>query len=49
VGQGELVGGYATSKGYKDVPHMKKHTDLDPLRHREGFQKLVTKLEGKKR
>jgi tetratricopeptide (TPR) repeat protein len=37
----------AVSKGYKDVPHMKKDTDLDPLRQREDFQKLVTELEGK--
>ncbi len=37
----------AVSKGYKDVPHMKKDTDLDPLRQREDFQKLVAELEGK--
>jgi hypothetical protein len=37
----------AVSKGYKDVAHMKKNTDLDPLRRREGFQKLVAELEGK--
>jgi serine/threonine protein kinase/Tfp pilus assembly protein PilF len=37
----------AVSKGYKDVTHMKKDTDLDPLRQREDFQKLVTELEGK--
>jgi tetratricopeptide (TPR) repeat protein len=39
----------AVSKGYKDVPHMKKDTDLDPLRPREEFQKLVAELEGKGR
>jgi tetratricopeptide (TPR) repeat protein len=37
----------AVSKGFKDVPHMKKDTDLDPLRQREDFQKLVAELEGK--
>jgi hypothetical protein len=35
------------SKGYKDVPHMKKDTDLDPLRQRADFKKLVADLEGK--
>jgi tetratricopeptide (TPR) repeat protein len=37
----------AVSKGYKDAAHMKKDTDLDPLRQREDFQKLVAELEGK--
>jgi hypothetical protein len=37
----------AVSKGYKDVPHMKKDTDLGPLRQRGDFQKLVAELEGK--
>jgi tetratricopeptide (TPR) repeat protein len=37
----------AVSKGFKDVPHMKKDTDLAPLRQREDFQKLVAELEGK--
>ncbi len=37
----------AVGKGYKNVPHMKKDTDLDPLRRREDFQKLVAELEGK--
>jgi serine/threonine protein kinase len=37
----------AVSKGYKDVPHMKQDTDLDPLRKREDFQKLIAELEGK--
>jgi hypothetical protein len=35
----------AVSKGYKDVAHMKKDTDLDPLRERENFRKLVAELE----
>jgi serine/threonine protein kinase len=37
----------AVSKGFKDVAHMKKDTDLDPLRQRDDFQKLVAELEGK--
>jgi tetratricopeptide (TPR) repeat protein len=37
----------AVSKGYKDVPTMKKETDLDPLRQREDFRKLVAELEAK--
>src|SRR5262249_55399957 len=36
------------SKGFKDVQHMKRDTDLDPLRQRDDFQKLVAELEGKK-
>jgi serine/threonine protein kinase len=36
----------AVSKGFKDVVHMKKDTDLDPLRTRDDFQKLVAELEG---
>ena len=37
----------AVTKGYKDVPHMKKDTDLGPLRQREDFQKLIAELEEK--
>jgi hypothetical protein len=37
----------AVSKGYKDVAHMKKDTNLNPLRPRQDFQKLVAELEGK--
>jgi tetratricopeptide (TPR) repeat protein len=37
----------AVRKGYKDVAHMKKDTDLAPLRPREDFLKLVAELEGK--
>jgi hypothetical protein len=37
----------AVSKGYKDAAHVKKDTDLDPLRQREDFKKLITELEGK--
>src|SRR5262249_16945787 len=39
----------AVRKGYKDVAHMKKDTDLDPLRQRDDFQKLVVELEGKRK
>ena len=35
------------SKGYKDLPHMNKDTDLDPLRQRDDFRTLVAELEGK--
>jgi len=38
----------AVQKGYQDVAHMKKDTDLDPLRQREDFQKLIRELEAKK-
>jgi tetratricopeptide (TPR) repeat protein len=37
----------AVSKGFKDAAHMKKDTDLDPLRQRDDFQKLLTELEAK--
>jgi hypothetical protein len=37
----------AVSKGYKDVAHMKKDTDLYPLRQREDFRKLLVELDGK--
>jgi hypothetical protein len=36
----------AVSKGYKDVAHLKKDADLDPLRQRDDFRKLVAELEG---
>ena len=39
----------AVSKGYQDVAHMKKDTDLDPLHPRQDFQKLLTELEGKRK
>jgi hypothetical protein len=35
----------AIRNGYKDAAHMKKDTDLDPLRGREDFKKLVAELE----
>jgi hypothetical protein len=37
----------AVSKGYKDVAHMKKDADLDPLRPRQDFRKLLAQLEPK--
>jgi tetratricopeptide (TPR) repeat protein len=39
----------AVSKGYKDLPNLKKDTDLDPLRQRPDFQQLITELEGKRK
>jgi hypothetical protein len=39
----------AVTKGYKDVAQMKKDTDLDPLRQRDDFQKLVAQLEGRRK
>jgi len=37
----------AVAKGYKDIEHMKKNKDLDLLREREDFQKLLADLEAK--
>jgi tetratricopeptide (TPR) repeat protein len=37
----------AVTAGYKDAAHMKTDTDLDPLRDREDFKKLVVDLEAK--
>ena len=37
----------AVNKGFKDARHMKKNKDLDPLRQREDFKKLLAELEGK--
>jgi serine/threonine protein kinase/Flp pilus assembly protein TadD len=39
----------AVAAGYKDVEHMKQDTDLDALREREDFKKLLIELEAKKR
>ena len=38
----------AVDKGYKDVAHMKKDKDLDALRGRGDFQKLLVELEAAK-
>jgi serine/threonine protein kinase len=35
----------AVAAGYKDAAHMKKDKDLDALRDREDFQKLLAELE----
>src|SRR5262249_39974009 len=37
----------AVAAGYKDTAHMKKDTDLDPLRSHPDFQKLLKELEAK--
>ena len=38
----------AIKMGYKDAAHLKKTPDLDPLRQREDFKKLLAEMEGKK-
>ncbi len=35
----------AVIKGYKNIEHMKKDKDLDPLRGREDFEKLMAELQ----
>jgi tetratricopeptide (TPR) repeat protein len=35
----------AVAKGYKKIAHMKQDKDLDPLRSRDDFQKLLAQLE----
>jgi serine/threonine-protein kinase len=35
----------AVAKGYKDIDHLKKDPDLDPLRGRDDFKKLLAELE----
>jgi hypothetical protein len=37
----------AVAVGYSDAAHMKKDADLDLLRDREDFQKLLADLEAK--
>jgi len=37
----------AVRKGFKDVARVKKDTDLEPLRQREDFNKLMAELEKK--
>jgi hypothetical protein len=41
--------GQAIVEGYIDAGHMKKDTDLDPIRKREDFKKLIAKLEAKQK
>jgi hypothetical protein len=38
----------AIAAGFNSVAHMKKDPDLDPLRGRDDFKKLVAQLEGAK-
>jgi hypothetical protein len=38
----------AVAKGYKNAAHMKQDKDLDSLRDREDFKKLLAELEGRK-
>jgi tetratricopeptide (TPR) repeat protein len=38
----------AVARGFKDTAHVKNDVDLEPLRTREEFQKLLADLEGKK-
>jgi hypothetical protein len=38
----------AVAKGYKDAAHLKKDKDLDPLRGRDDFKKLLAELEAGK-
>ena len=35
------------AKGYQDVEHLKRDSDLDGLRQRDDFKKLLRELEGK--
>jgi serine/threonine protein kinase len=37
----------AVRKGYKDAAHMRKDVDLEPLRPREDYLKLMAELDGK--
>jgi eukaryotic-like serine/threonine-protein kinase len=39
----------AVAKGFKDAEHMKQDKDLDALRERDDFKKLLTELPGKKK
>jgi serine/threonine protein kinase/Flp pilus assembly protein TadD len=38
---------HAVQNGYQDAAHLKKDTDLDPLRRRADFQRLLAELEKK--
>ena len=39
--------GDAVAKGFKDAAHVKKDPDLDPLRQREDYWKMITEMEQK--
>jgi tetratricopeptide (TPR) repeat protein len=45
AGRAVLLLRRAITKGYKDPAHLKKDPDLDPLRSREDFKKLMKELE----
>jgi tetratricopeptide (TPR) repeat protein len=50
--QADLAMGWlhrAVAAGYKDAAHMKKDEDLDALREREDFKKLLAELQAKKK
>ena len=38
---------HAVAKGYKNAGHMKQDKDLDVLRDRDDFKKLLAELEAK--
>jgi serine/threonine-protein kinase len=37
----------AVAKGWKDIDHLKKDTDLDPLRSRDDYKQLMKEMEPK--
>jgi hypothetical protein len=37
----------AVAKGFKDAEHLKKDTDLDPLRSRDDYKQLLQELQPK--
>jgi hypothetical protein len=39
----------AVAKGWKNAAHMRKDIDLDPLRDREDFKKLMESLRARSR
>ncbi|MCI0457552.1 MAG: serine/threonine-protein kinase, partial [Gemmataceae bacterium] len=39
----------AVAKGYRNVEYVKESTDLDPLRQREDFRKLLAELEARQK
>ena len=39
----------AVKAGFKHAAHMKKNAELDALRDREDFKKLLAELEAKKK
>ena len=38
----------AVKHGYKNIAHMRKDNDLDPLRGRDDFRKLLADLAGQR-